>query len=84
MPGYEVTGWYGVLAPGGTPRANIERLNAEIARFLKQPDTRAKLLSMGMDPIGNSPDQMSAHISAELVKWARVAKVAKLSTRSVF
>jgi len=84
VPGYEVTGWYGVLAPGGTPRANIERLNAEIARFLKQPDTRAKLLSMGMDPIGNSPDQMSAHISAELVKWARVAKVAKLSTRSVF
>ncbi len=84
VPGYEVTGWYGVLAPGGTPRAPVDRLSGEIAKYLKLPDTRSKLLAMGMDPIGNSPDQMAAHIHAELVKWAKVAKLAKLSTRSVF
>jgi tripartite-type tricarboxylate transporter receptor subunit TctC len=84
LPGYVVNGWYGVLAPGGTPRANIERLNAEIAKFLKLPDTRTRLLAMGMDPLGNTPEQMSAHIDAELVKWARVAKVAKLTPRSLF
>lgn len=84
VPGYAVTGWYGVLAPGGTPRANVERLNAEIAKFLKMPETRTRLLGMGMDPIGNTPDQMAAHISTELTKWARVAKLAKLSQRSAF
>ncbi len=84
VPGYAVTGWYGVLAPGGTPRANVDRLNGEIAKYLKLPDTRTRLLGMGMDPVGNTPDEMAAHISAELVKWARVAKVAKLTPRSVF
>jgi tripartite-type tricarboxylate transporter receptor subunit TctC len=84
VPGYEVTGWYGVLAPGGTPRANIDRLNTEIARFLKLAETRSRLLSMGMQPVGNSPEQMAAHINMELVKWAKVAKVANLSPRSVF
>ncbi len=84
VPGYDVTGWYGVIAPGGTLRANIDKLNGEIAKFLKMPEARTRLLSMGMDPIGNTPDQMAAHISSELIKWARVAKIAKLSQRSVF
>ena len=84
VPGYEVTGWYGVIAPGGTPRANVERLNGEIAKFLKLPEARVRLLGMGMEPIGNTPDQMASHLGSELVKWARVAKLAKLSQRSVF
>jgi tripartite-type tricarboxylate transporter receptor subunit TctC len=84
VPGYEVTGWYGIIAPGGAPRANVERLNGEIAKFLKLPETRTRLLGMGMEPIGNTPDQMAAHLNSELVKWARVAKLAKLSQRSVF
>lgn len=84
VPGYEVTGWYGVLAPLGTPRANIDRLNAEMAKYLKVPEVRSRLLNMGMNAIGNSPDEMAEHISTELVKWARVAKVAKLTTRSAF
>jgi hypothetical protein len=52
--------------------------------YLKLAETRSRLLSMGMDPVGNTPDEMAAHLSAELVKWARVAKVAKLTPRSVF
>lgn len=84
VPGYAVNGWYGVLAPGGTPRANVERINGEIAKYLKLPDTRTRLLAMGMDPVGNTPDEMAAHLNAELVKWARVAKLAKLTPRSVF
>jgi tripartite-type tricarboxylate transporter receptor subunit TctC len=84
VPGYAVNGWYGVLAPGGTPRANVERLNGEIVKFLKLSDTRMRLLAMGMDPVGNTPDEMATHLNAELVKWARVAKLAKLTPRSVF
>ena len=84
VAGYEVTGWYGVIAPGGTPRANVERLNGEIAKYLTLSETRTRLLGMGMDPVGNTPDQMAAHINSELTKWARVAKLAKLSQRSAF
>jgi tripartite-type tricarboxylate transporter receptor subunit TctC len=84
VAGYEVTGWYGVIAPSGTPRANVERLNGEIAKYLTLSETRTRLLGMGMDPVGNTPDQMAAHINSELMKWARVAKLAKLSQRSAF
>lgn len=84
VPGYAVTGWYGVIAPGGTPRAAIDRLNGEMVKFLNTPETRTRLLAMGMEPIANTPDQMAAHLNSELVKWARVAKLAKLSQRSVF
>ncbi len=84
VPGYNVTGWYGMLAPRGTPRAYIERLHGEIAAYLKLADTRARLLAMGMNPIGSTPDQMAVHIDAELIKWARVAKAAKLTPRALF
>jgi tripartite-type tricarboxylate transporter receptor subunit TctC len=84
VPGYAVTGWYGVIAPGGTPRSAVDRLNGEMVKFLNSPEARTRLLAMGMEPIANTPDQMAAHLTAELAKWARVAKLAKLSQRSVF
>jgi tripartite-type tricarboxylate transporter receptor subunit TctC len=84
VPGYAVTGWYGAIAPGGTPRSAVDRLNGEMVKFLNSPEARTRLLAMGMEPIANTPDQMAAHLTAELAKWARVAKLAKLSQRSVF
>ena len=74
----------GVIAPGGTPRSAVDRLNGEMVKFLNSPEARTRLLAMGMEPIANTPDQMAAHLTAELAKWARVAKLAKLSQRSVF
>lgn len=83
-PGYEVTGWYGVLAPGGTPRAIIARLNMEISKILKLPDIRQRLAGFDMEPVGNSPEQMANHINMELVKWAKVAKDANISLGAIY
>jgi tripartite-type tricarboxylate transporter receptor subunit TctC len=84
VPGYEVTGWYGVLAPGGTPRAIINRLNLEIANILRLSDIRQKLAGFDMEPVGNSPEQMASHINKELVKWAKVARDANISLGKIY
>ena len=76
LPGYDSGVWYGVLAPAGTPREIVMRLNAEIARVLKQPDYRNLLVNNTIDPIGGPPEQLGQYIRSELVKWAKVVKEA--------
>ena len=72
VPGYNVTSWYGVLAPARTPRAIIDKLNAEIAKAVRAPELRERLLSEGAIPVGNSPEQFAAFINSELQRWANV------------
>jgi tripartite-type tricarboxylate transporter receptor subunit TctC len=74
VPGYEVTSWYGMLAPARTPRAIIDKLNAEIAKAVKAPELRERLLSEGAMPVGNTPEQFAAFIQRELTRWAKVIK----------
>lgn len=76
IPGYEVTTWYGVSAPAKTSRAIIDRLNSEIVRALKSPDLMARFKDLGADPIGNTPEQNTAYVQAEITKWAKVLKAA--------
>jgi len=76
VPGFEVTAWYGVSAPAGTPRAIIERLNGEIVRALNSPDLRGRLTSLGAEPVGNTPEQYTAFVQNEIAKWAKVIKAA--------
>lgn len=76
VPGYEVLGWNGILAPAGTPPAIIERLNAETVKVLRTPAVIALLATHGVDPIGNTPQQFSAIVRADLEKWAKVIKEA--------
>jgi len=76
VPGYEVTTFYGVSAPVKTPRAIIDRLNAEIVRGLNSPDLRERLLGLGADPVGNTPEQYTAFIQNEIAKWTKVIKAA--------
>ena len=76
VPGYEVLGWNGILAPAGTPQAIIERLNAEIVKALRAPAVIALLATHGVDPIGNTPQQFGATIVGDLEKWATVIKEA--------
>ena len=78
VPGYEVTGWYGIVAPARTPGAIVMRLNQEIVKMLAQPDVRQQFASFDLEPIGSSPEQMANHVNAELVKWAAVVRDAKL------
>ncbi len=73
--GYEVTGWYGIVAPAGTPREIIDRLNADITKALTQPDLVQSLNASGLEPATpNSPEAFTAFLRAEIAKWAKVVK----------
>ena len=78
LPGYEATAWQGVLAPAGTPRDVIVKLNAEMVRIINQPDVRKQLGDQGYEPAGNSPEQFAEYIKSEIAKWTRVIKAAGL------
>jgi tripartite-type tricarboxylate transporter receptor subunit TctC len=73
-PGFEAKEWYGVVAPAGTPRAIVTRLNRELVRILNLPDVRSRLLDLGTEIVGDAPDQFGAFMKTELVKWAKVLK----------
>ena len=78
LPGYEATAWQGVLAPAGTPRDVIVKLNTEMVRIINQPDVRKQLGDQGYEPAGNSPEQFAEYIKSEIAKWTRVIKAAGL------
>lgn len=73
-PGFEVTGWNGLLAPAGTPATIVRKLHLETVKALALPDLRAKLADLGQEGVGNSPDEFAAVIRSELPKWAKVIK----------
>jgi tripartite-type tricarboxylate transporter receptor subunit TctC len=73
---YEVSGWYGVVAPARTPIAVVRRLNAEIVTQLQRADVRERLAANGAEVVASSPEQFSAYITGELVKWEKVIKAA--------
>ena len=74
LPGFESVGWYGVMAPSGTPRAIIERLNAEMNRNLA--DLNPLLLQDGAEAVGGTPEVFAAHFRAETAKWGAVIREA--------
>lgn len=76
VPGYEATGWWAVLVPRGTPSSTIDRLNREISRALHVTDTRERLAGLGAEPVGSSPQGLSAFLSAETNKWKKVIQAA--------
>ena len=77
LAGYEVNGWYGMLAPGKTPRAIVSRLNTELRAVLEEPDTRTRFNQYGLEPVsGSTPDAFAALIRSEISKWAKVVRAA--------
>ena len=78
LPDFEVTTWYGVLAPAGTPRPVVARLNSELAKILYSPDMKDKLNAIGADPVTSTPDEFAAYLRQETVKWADVVRKAGL------
>jgi len=78
VAGYEYVGWYGLLAPAGTPAAVIERLNAETNKVLQQRSTVEKIATDGAQPMGGTPAQFADHIKSEIAKWAGVVKYARM------
>jgi len=79
VPGFELNSWYGMMAPAGTPRAIVNRLQKETAAALRKPDVIAWMKDNGLDPIGSTPEEHAAFIRAELSKWAKVVKDTKVT-----
>ena len=79
LPGYDVTAWYGVFAPTGTPPDIIARISKEVAQVLKKPEVLEKLQSLGATPVGSSPDQFKSYVSNELKRWEATVKPLNIS-----
>jgi tripartite-type tricarboxylate transporter receptor subunit TctC len=78
FPGFEVSGWFGWLAPAKTPREVVGRLNVEIVKALNAPDIRERLLSQSTEPAGGTPEAFAAFIRSEHARWARVIRDANI------
>ncbi|MSQ73694.1 MAG: tripartite tricarboxylate transporter substrate binding protein [Betaproteobacteria bacterium] len=72
VPGFDVTTWYGVLAPAKTPKPIIDRLHVEIVRALNTPGLKVLLMNDGQESVGSTPDTFAIHIKAEVAKWAKL------------
>lgn len=78
VAGYDSGAWFGLLAPAGTPKAIVDKLSVETARILKLPDISKRISELGAEPVGSTPDEFTALIKAEIAKWSKVIKDAKV------
>jgi tripartite-type tricarboxylate transporter receptor subunit TctC len=74
VPGYEVAVWFGLVAPAGTPREIVQKLNAEVLKILAMPDVRERFVSQGVEPVGSTPEQFGEHIKSQMAKWGKVVR----------
>lgn len=79
LPGFEAVPWYGLFVPAGTPKDIITKLNQEIASALQAPEMRARLAREGVEVVAGSPEQFGTFFRAEIDKWAKVIKQAKVT-----
>jgi tripartite-type tricarboxylate transporter receptor subunit TctC len=79
LAGFDVTSWYSIVAPAGTPREIIARLQTEVAKALREPDVREKLAGQGAEPVANTPAEFAAMIKIEAAKWGEIVRSAKIS-----
>lgn len=79
FPGFDVTSWYGIVAPAGTSSEIITRLRSEMATALKDPAVKEKLAGLGAEPVGNTPEEFAAMIKSETAKWGKIVKDANIT-----
>jgi len=79
VPGYEMTNWYGMLAPGGTPRPVIAKLQAEVARILNLPELRERLAKEGAEVVASTPEQFASFLRIEMEKTAKIVKASGMT-----
>jgi tripartite-type tricarboxylate transporter receptor subunit TctC len=80
LPGYEAVGWFGLLAPAATPKATVAKLSVEANRVLAMSDVRAKMLGLGADPAGNTPEEFARFIRDDQAKWSKLMKEAGITS----
>jgi tripartite-type tricarboxylate transporter receptor subunit TctC len=74
VAGYDVMVWFGLVAPAGTPREVVDKLNAEVRKILAMPDVRERFLAQGVEPLGSTPEQFGEHIREQMAKWGKVVR----------
>ena len=74
LSGFEASSWWGVLGPPGLPPVIVEKLNSAIVRIISSPDMRERILALGADPVTSSPQEFTALIQNELVKYGHIVK----------
>jgi tripartite-type tricarboxylate transporter receptor subunit TctC len=80
-PGYDVNASYSVLAPAATSPAIVTRLSTEIAKAVKVPDVREKLLNLGVEPVGSTPEELAGFLQSELAKWTKLVNALGLAEK---
>ena len=78
VPGYEVVSWQGIFAPAATPKEIVQRLNTELVKILRMADVRERFEGLGLDVVGNTPEEFAAFQKSEIAKWAKVVKGANI------
>lgn len=78
LKGYEIVSWQAIFAPAGTPKPIVDKLSTEIGKIIHQPDVRARLASMGVEPSGAGPAELGNFQKSEVAKWANLIKVANI------
>ena len=81
LPGFENLGWFGFMAPAGTPKSIIDAIHKDTAKVLKAPDIVERFEQLGMAPVGNTPSAFAADIKAESARWAKIIKERKLEVK---
>jgi tripartite-type tricarboxylate transporter receptor subunit TctC len=74
LPGFDVTPWFGIVAPAGTPKDIVASLSAEVGRIMRLQDVTERLATQGGEPVTDTPEAFAAFIQAEIIKWAKVVK----------
>jgi len=74
VPGYDAVGWFGTFAPAGTPKPIVDKLSQAIATFVKQPEVKKNMETLGAEPVGSSPEDFDKVLRADIARWAKVVK----------
>ena len=78
LPGFETVAWFGLFAPAGTPKAIVDKLQAEVARIVREPEIRERIVALGGEPVGNKPEEFAAIVKGDVAKWKKVVKDANV------
>ena len=76
LPGFDITAWYGFMAPAGTPREIVKKVHDDSVTVIRRPDFLERLDRDGIDPVANSPEEFAAEIKSDLARWAKIVKAA--------
>jgi len=81
VKGFENSGWFGIVAPKGTPQAIVDKLYQDVKTALNDTQMKARFYAMGLAPVGNTPAQMAAALKEETKLWANVVRERKISVK---